>query len=75
MFYFFGPISSYDLLYFPTGNAGEVETVGMGDWPRPGLQPDLGRWSASPTPSLRAPAEGARGAHLSAVPKPPGPLG
>ena len=48
----------------------------MGDWPRPGLQPDLGRWSASPAPSLRAPAEGARGGRTyPAVPKPPGPLG
>ena len=51
---FFGPISPHELLFFPTGNAEEAETAGTGDWPRPGLQPDLGRWSASPALSLRA---------------------
>ena len=71
-FTFFGPISPHELLFFPTRNAGEVETAGTGDWPRPGLQPDLCRWSASPALSLRVrciATERARGTRLPCRPR------
>ena len=69
---FSGPISKHELLCFPTDNSGEAETTGMGDWPTPGPQPDLGRSSALSAPSLRdhrIAAKGARGTRRACCPR------
>ena len=75
---FFGPISPHELLFFHTGDTGEAEIAGTGDWSRPGLQPDLGRWSAFSALCLRArciAAERVRGVRLSCRPRAAGAAG